>query len=308
MPLRDLIKHNYNRKLVPAVSRKPLSNEARAFLWDELGQSKFTLEESGQTYLENCKAYVCFSSLHFNIHVVATSPREFPPHPLMFRILRRLECLHTAFKMRDDKFEYWLVPHPSLRHFPRFASQPIRPKHINGAYTYTTESVVIVFRAEEFPKVMLHELIHHLPLDTYDEWPSDVLRSLAEAFGIGSTFPLNPNEAVVEAWAELFHLSFIAYEYNWDFADLLETECGWAKQQTARILKKQKTMGEWSETTQAYSYIVFRTIFLMHPGKFMECSGRIAALAKMLVDGQKIVATFSAPPHDSLRMTVFGDL
>jgi hypothetical protein len=223
--------------------------------------------------------------------------------------------MHASHKILD----YVLVPYDHDRKVPK--GTPFSPENINGAYTYPSRGKVFVYRYEEFPKVFLHETCHHLSFHT-DHWDTVALMKLYQAFSINPQgCPLRcstdilPNEAVVEAWAEIYHLKFMAHELGVSFGDLLKKEVQHALSQSKKVLEYQKkNYPLWKESTHTFSYVVLRTILLAHWHEFAKLP-----LPYNTVDVTNFMITKYNEPSfqshldaarvrsDSMRMTYFGD-
>jgi len=174
------------------------------------------------------------------------------------KCVSRAHVLTRVHGVDTTHFEIYIAPHTGKRTFPIDGSI-VQPKHINGAFTYvragapshtpaTTTSKpdpvpvkIYIFRQEEFPKVMLHEICHHLPYHTPPtKWHPDILGEFYRYFGIDATgcpnqcrVRLEPNEAIVEFWATIFHIMFLSIESKdlRRFPALLECEKKWSDQQ-----------------------------------------------------------------------------
>jgi len=130
------------------------------------------------------------------------------------------------------QFKIFFLAHPSLRTFPKGAItpeninaefSPISPENINGGYTYkcNTETIVI-YRAEDATRVLIHEIQHALCLDKHDN--IDFL------------------EAETEAWAELFYIAILSGGKNYIFNDMLNRQSEWIVKQNANVKKHMKHM------------------------------------------------------------------
>jgi hypothetical protein len=301
----------------------PLSMETFARMKKEFVDKDGFVDKGGaDTYLQQCDSMHILQNKHATIHVICKHD-DCPPQLLLKRILQRISTLMVMYESTKH-LEFWLLPTPARRVIPQHDHERVQPKHINGGFTYPTHGEVFIFRREEFPKVMLHETIHNLSLDTYHDWASvpEVVQELYDAFRIDTTgCPykcttfLNPNEAIVETWAEIFHVLFLAIEYRWRWEPMLDMEKRWAIQQARKILKKQKKMGGvWAEDTHAYSYIVLRSIILWNANEFVQTSPR--DMCKHMIPWIRntvIASDFQGtvvPPSkgDGLRMTLWGDM
>ena len=137
------------------------------------------------------------------------------PWELWGRILR---CFSTK---TSNKACVYLVATTALREFPRRG--PITPQHINGGYTYHgNNQTIMIFRAEDATRVLIHELQHASSLDH--------LR-----LGVDLV------EAETEAWAELLYAGFLSRGDSALFRALIEVQAIWMQEQNARV--KRHIMG-----------------------------------------------------------------
>ena len=144
---------------------------------------------------------------------------DYIPWELWGRILRMY--------YEGKPIKVFFLAHPSLRTFPKdvneninteFSIQPITPEHINGGYTYTcnTETIVI-YRAEDATRVLIHELQHASCLDKYED--------------------IDLVEAETEAWAELIYIGLLSGGKKCIFNDMLNRQSEWIVKQNARVKK-----------------------------------------------------------------------
>jgi hypothetical protein len=90
-----------------------------------------------------------------------------------------------------------LFPTPFKRQLPANRTSTLGPEQVNGGYTYGCAEVglIVVFRQEEWFKVLIHETFHCFGFDATAH--SAELSRLSE-----SLFPVRANHAVDEAYAE----------------------------------------------------------------------------------------------------------
>jgi hypothetical protein len=151
----------------------------------------------------------------------------------------------------------------------------VEPKHINGGFTYVYESEqnntihIFIVRREEFPKVMLHETLHHSFIDQHTNIHNnpalrDIVATLKKLCNIHPSTLFLPNEAIVETMAIIMHSLCISIEYNIDARTVIDKEIQWGHVQAHRVLEYQKHLndGLWRETSNAYCYIVIKAILL----------------------------------------------
>ena len=110
-----------------------------------------------------------------------------------------------------------------LRHLRQFPSrhEPVTPIHINGGYTYPCRhDTIVIYRAEDATRVLLHELQHSTCLDHDDG--TDLV------------------EAETEAWAELWHVAILSQGKPQLFHRLLQLQSDWIQDQNERVRDHMK--------------------------------------------------------------------
>jgi hypothetical protein len=96
-------------------------------------------------------------------------------------------------------------PHPSSRQ----PKKVIGPANINGGYTYTCNNqTIMIYRAEDATRVLIHELQHASCLDHPEEGVDLV-------------------EAETEAWAELLYVALLSQGKPAAFQQLLQKQVKW---------------------------------------------------------------------------------
>ena len=244
------------------------------------------------------------------------------------RICTITQLFNHNHNQHSTPYEFFIVPHTSKRTFPNpNGKELVGAQHINGGFTYVNSNKIYIFRLEEFPKVMLHEVIHHLPYHT-QAWPIDITNKFYTLFNIDATgcptqcnVRLEPNEAVVEFWATIYQLMFIAAEtpneHESRFESLLRSEQQWSRQQS-NILSHYRTRNTpWREETHAFSYIVLKNILLQNAKSFMKLQPPYEAqsIYNFIENAYKtnkkvtsITRSHARSQSRSMRMTRFGDL
>jgi hypothetical protein len=134
------------------------------------------------------------------------------PWDLWGRILR-------MFSEQNRKpFKIFFLANKNLREFPP-GNEPIRPENINGGYTYRCNpETIIIYRAEDATRVLIHELQHSCCLDNVEN-SVDII------------------EAETEAWAELFYVATLSMGKKFIFNDLLKRQSEWIRKQNAKVKK-----------------------------------------------------------------------
>jgi len=148
----------------------------------------------------------------------------------------------------------------------------LTPKNVNSGFTITNSNDIYIFRKEEFPKVILHEIIHHNNLINSNVFKKENYIKLCNFFNISYNSLLILNEAVIEFWAFLQQIMFVSKEYNIDYKTLFKIELYYSLFKCAQIFKLQETMKNnlWYDKCNIFSYIVFKTIFLYNLKEFIK--------------------------------------
>jgi len=120
---------------------------------------------------------------------------------------------------KKNSYTIYFCAHPSTRQFPTH-SHPTEPLHINGGYTYPcSHECVMIYRAEDATRVLIHELFHAACSD-------NPRQSLEE------------REAETEAWAELFWCGFMSCASPKDLKSLkalVKRQSTWMVSQNGRL-------------------------------------------------------------------------
>lgn len=303
----------------------------------ELESTRFVLAES-ITYISKCTTHVVVrcraaGGKAVSLNVLALNDSDVPPALLLKRVVRRVCATMQVFDITKQHITFWLVPCKHNRWFPTATATAtavhISPKHINGGFTTVSplggECTVYIYRNQEFPKVMLHETLHHARIDTSrgpGAWTAGDVNALKRLCRIDPSTTFLPNEAIVETWAMLMHTAFVSSEYNIAFNIILKKEQEWSDMQTRRMLAFAGTDAEalWKEDTNSYCYIVLKTALLRHPDAFVAASLDTLTTAPGGIKKytQDTVAQYLEETHENgakpvmrskcFRMSVFGDL
>lgn len=325
-PLLQQIRTHYPQDLEYTYHIDPISPTVYSMLSKEIQESGYASFEDSylSSFLANCKSHHTLKTSQCTIHIVSPQ-KDMPPKLLLIRVTRRVQCILNAFGIQKH-LTFWLLPSPHLRKFPRKSTTPVSPEHINGGFTYSQLNTIFVFRREEFPKVFLHETLHHTPIDMHSSWKESDLSKLYRYFdfdtkGCNRTqceTDMRPNEAWVEVWAELYHLSFLQFEYRFPWKAMWNAEREWACMQAKRVLLHQQHQpdGKWREKTHAFSYMVMRAALLWCTSKLLATSSTMNSedLTRLIISCfetpsfQQYMAHLKLPTHACFRMTIHGDL
>lgn len=137
------------------------------------------------------------------------------PWGLWGRILRMYS------EKADVLFKVYFLANTHVREFP-LGGRPIKPENINGGYTYRCDKeTIVIYRAEDATRVLIHELQHACCLDK-DNVGLDIM------------------EAETEAWAELLYVALLSEGNRFIFRDLLREQSEWMVKQNNKVRKHMK--------------------------------------------------------------------
>jgi len=167
--------------------------------------------------------------------------------------------------------------------------------HVNTAFTYSCQSKneIVIFRKEEWFKVLIHETFHNLGLDFSNMNNTDCHRIIRSFFPVKSD--VNLFEAYTEFWAEILNtlfVSFFSLEKKKDEDEFLATvfsliylEQCFSYFQMVKVLKfmglnyenlyspdpQSELMREnlYRENTNVFAYYIVTTILLSHYQEFL---------------------------------------
>ncbi len=305
--VRKLHKQNYDIR----YSINILTDYDKKILYDEMKDSRFSTPTVCD-YILSCNNKEIYSTDNITINVI--SKQEDQPNMLfMKRITKRLEILHRMFQI-NRHIKYWIICDKFHRVMPK-AGDNICNININGGFTYQNGSEIYIYRNQGFPKVLVHELLHHSSLDTYNEWNNinnkKYLEVIKKNFNVCNNTIVRPNEGVVEYWAVKFHNMFLSLEYPLEYKFIDEVEKENIFRLTNRLLKHYKDR-EWSETTNSLCYIVLRSLMIWNYRVFEKLDD-IEKVTKYFIDTwndkkyQKYLRTRPTNFND-IHMAVFENL
>jgi len=124
-----------------------------------------------------------------------------------------------------------------LRQLPDYKIQ-LKPKNINGGWTYFMgdETGVVIYRLEEFAKVLLHELLHLFKFEISSDSSEIYSTKIKEIIEYDADIKLI-NETFIELGANILNSILIPIESNkFNFLKILENERYWSLYQAAKLI------------------------------------------------------------------------
>jgi hypothetical protein len=131
--------------------------------------------------------------------------------------------------------------------------------HVNSGFTYLNKNNIYIVRKEEFPKVLLHEILHHNQY-IHSTFKQSNIQRLKKHFNI-TNIDFDPNETIVEFWATIIHLNLISEDYKLDFYKLFMDELKYSLYKCYQLYNLPKKVLNTSKTN-VYAYVIFKTILM----------------------------------------------
>ena len=239
----DVIQCEFSKK-EPVWHTHPLPAEDLAFLKKECNTtSEFDpngwRKEMFQRFQRGTSQMEVRSCAYGQIAVLYDNPSQVVPWGLWGRILRTYAP--------GKKAKIFFLAHPALRQFPveargaptppalrqpplapmqiqvgdmENAAHPIGPPHINGGYTYPCNvQTIVLYRAEDATRVLIHELQHASCLDHHEHGVDLV-------------------EAETEAWAELLYAGFLSHGNKAIFHERVRAQAEWMQVQNKEVRRR----------------------------------------------------------------------
>ena len=149
--------------------------------------------------------------------------------------------------------------------------------NVNSGYSYndSNNSFIVIYRFEEWFKVLIHELFHALDLD-FSSMSFDRTRSrMEEFFLINSKY--NLYETYCESWARILNVAFFSFlknnnsktKYILDFNQNIKLEIRFSLYQCNKILDKT-IMEKRKERTNVFAYYVLTCVVMLNYKDFIK--------------------------------------
>jgi hypothetical protein len=174
--------------------------------------------------------------------------------------------------------------------------EPLDEIHANTAFTTACQpsTDIVLFRKEEWFKVLIHETFHSLGLDFTPLDVQEANRRILEMFPIGQKVELS--ESYSETWANIIHTLFVCFfntrnKEDWDriskkMEDAVKIEIAFSLFQCTKILHHyhlsyydliqlncplaKEARKKYKEKTNILAYYVIKTILLFHLNDFVQ--------------------------------------
>ena len=180
-------------------------------------------------------------------------------------IIRYMLQFPNTLKSIQIDFAFTSVP----KQLPKQKNKLIGPSTLNTGYTIGNQ--IVVYREEEWLKVLIHECMHLFLYDLELRDKPDLLYSL---------FPISihVNESYCEIWARLLNCCAISVMNNISLEYLIEKEQKHSSEQLVKILKYMNLTypqlmdknTNYNEETNAFAYLVIPAILIQDPYTFVK--------------------------------------
>jgi hypothetical protein len=218
----DIIRHEFLHPAPKWTFSRVMEEKESEYLRKEcLTDSEFDPHNCRRTLYNNMvkglSMLVKATCPYGQVIVIVNDPKQIDDIPwgLWGRILR----MYT--EKGHPPFTIFFLTNMHLRTFPS-GTKPITAENINGGYTYPcNRETIVIYRAEDATRVLLHELMHSCCLDHHEHGVDLV-------------------EAETEAWAELVYIAFLSQGKKKEFDELLRLQSEWIRQQNRKVKKHMR--------------------------------------------------------------------
>jgi len=155
----------------------------------------------------------------------------------LIKINDNIKIFSNANNQLSDSIIKTISLSKDLRQLPEYKIQ-LKPKNINGGWTYFTsnETGVVIYRLEEFAKVLLHELLHSFEFEISSDSSEIYSQKIKEIIEYDADIKLI-NETFIELGANILNSVLIPIETNkYNFSKILENERYWSLYQAAKLI------------------------------------------------------------------------
>jgi len=151
----------------------------------------------------------------------------------------------------------------------------------NTAFTMSCSSEILLFRSEEWFKVLIHETMHCFGLDFSHHALRNVERYVASTvYALPSTTNVHVYEAYSEAWARILNAAFVSVDTGDSLTRLLDIEVHHSGAVMTNVLRHQgytyddlfdaAVMRRYKEDTNAFAYYVLTYVLMSDYRSFIE--------------------------------------
>ena len=237
------------------------SSKINGLIYSKLILSKFISQFMINDIIKNCKYYCTIIGNNRNIIIFGKTKKEIKDY--IFKTLHALDYFNL-FYIDNTKLNLFIFLSDVKKKFPN--DNFYTPFHVNTAYAIAKTEVVI-FRKEEFEKVLFHELIHFYQLDILN-YQTPIRNSILNIFNKNKKiikFTMNPNEAYTDFLAIVLHLLYVNHVTKKSLKQLVKIELGYINHQAKKILKLANAknlsnlVDNFNQSTSVFSYFILKS-------------------------------------------------
>ena len=200
-----------------------------------------------------------------------------------------------AQKKCSNKLDVFIYLTPFKKVLPE-NGEIIGKDNVNTAYTTSCvpHGKIVVYRSEEWFKVLIHESFHVLGLDFSHRENSKITSEIKKIFPVNSDIKLF--ESYTETWAEILNCVFVSYYRTKNIQDFLSrfdqcirVEIGFSVYQMVKILdymnleysdlysmnqrSELRRLHFYKERSNVFAYYVITSVLLFNTDKFLIWCG-----------------------------------
>lgn len=173
-------------------------------------------------------------------------------------------------RRRRVNIDYY--PHKNKKRLPSQKNYTIGVQHVNSGYCYVNsgeyDTNIVIFRKEEFFKVLVHELIHLYKLVPND---NDFDNYINLKYKLDNY--ILTNESLVELNALLYNCIIIHKLTGHDLQKLIIKEYKWSSSVLSNIIRYYGSLNDWKENSNVFAYYYVKKFlleYLMRKSKILR--------------------------------------
>ena len=191
-------------------------------------------------------------------------------------LLNMLNFIHDKRETKENRPIKMYLILTLLKKIPPVSNNNIvGVKNVNSGYTDFITNQILVWREEEFEKVIFHEMIHYMDLDVRNmafddnQLPHDI------------EGPKSYYEAFTDFWGNLYHLIYLSIITKKSVDSLFQIEYQFMKNQ-ANLFNNIFKLNDWSnkkivkQNTPAFTYYILKYLIFNYviESKSLDCLNR----------------------------------
>lgn len=200
-----------------------------------------------------------------------------------------------------ESLDIYIYLTPFKKRLPENKSEVIGPMNANTGYTYRCKkkNEIVIYRQEEWFKVLLHETMHAFGNDFDKEEDDNSITVLRKIFSLPQDINIQMSETYSEIWARIMNVAFQTYfknppslesrtakQFKKNFEFYLNLESIFSLYQCIKILdfmgvnyqvlidesenSKKMMRSFYRENTHVFAYYVLTSILLHNHGDFLS--------------------------------------